>query len=409
MRLGIALFVLLAVSSTIAKVFLSGLGHNFDLESWALFSDLIHEGKNVYAETYRNPYGPIWAYLCAGAAYVQAHFFGSESLVGFHRLLALFLSLVDVAIAGLLARRYSLGIGALFLLNPVSLLITGFHTQFENLAVLLALVACLLLEGQEAPRLARYGLAMSVLGVSLVVKHILIFLPLWFLFRPGASRRQRALSLLPLAIFGASFLPFVQDERGLEGVIEHVLMYDSFHLDGFFPHLVQGFVPLKAIELAFARVPVFSGFKFVWFAAMMLTGFAVRGRSYPEQLLVYLVAVVAFSSAIADQYLAIPMAACAVHFRRWPIWWYAGVSTIYLASSQSNIGMLPSMAWYAQGARDLGLDRWHSVAALFVFLLLCLAAGRKPLAGKLRGPKQEHAAGKREPGDGYGSRNDLGE
>jgi hypothetical protein len=386
MRLGIALFVLLAVSSTIAKLFLAGLGHNFDLESWALFSDLVRGGKNVYAETYRNPYGPIWAYLCAGAGYAQAHWFGSESLAGFHRLLALFLSLVDVAIAGLLARRYSLWIGALFLLNPVSLFITGFHTQFENLAILLALVACLLLERKGEPGLARYGLAMTVLGVSLAVKHILIFLPLWFLFRPGASRRQRALSLLPLAIFGASFLPFVRDERGLEGVIEHVLMYDSFHLDGFFPHLVQAFVPLKAIELVFSWVPVFSGFRLVWFVAMMLTGFAVRGRSYPEQLLVYLVAVVVFSSAIADQYLTIPMAACAVYWRRWPIWWYAGVSTLYLASSQSNIGMLPSMASYAQGVRELGLDRWHSVAALFVFLLLYLVADRKPLGGDLRNP-----------------------
>jgi hypothetical protein len=379
MRLGIALFLLLAVSSTIAKVFLSGLGHNFDLESWKLFSDLVRNGKNVYAETYRNPYGPIWAYLCAGAGYVQAHFFGSESLVGFHRLLALFLSMVDVAIAVLLARRYSLGIGALFLVNPVSLLITGFHTQFENLAILLALAACLTLQGKEAGSLARYGAAMTALGVSLVVKHILVFLPLWFLLRSGASRRERALSLLPFAVFAASFLPFVGDERGLEGVIEHVLMYDSFHLDGFFPRLVGAFVPLPAIELAFAWVPVFSGFKLVWLAAMMLTGFAVQSRSHTEQLLVYLVAVVAFSSAIADQYLTIPMAACAVYWRRWPVWWYAGVSTIYLASSQSNIGMLPSMASFARGARELGLDRWHSVAALFVLLLLQLAAARKPI------------------------------
>jgi hypothetical protein len=385
MRLGIALFILLAVSSTIAKVMLSGLGHNFDLESWALFSDLVREGKNVYAETYRNPYGPIWAYVCAGAGYVQARFFDSESLVVFHRLLALFLSLVDVAIAGLLARRYSLGVGALFLLNPVSLLITGFHTQFENLAILLALAACLSLEGKKEPGIARYGAAMGLLGVSLVVKHILIFLPLWFLFRPGASRKERALSLLPFAVFGASFLPFVGDERGLEGVIEHVLMYDSFHLDGFFPHLVGSFVPLRAIEVAFAWVPVFSGFKLLWFAAMMLTGFAVRGRRRTEQLLVYLAAVVVFSSAIADQYLTIPMAACAVHWRRWPVWWYAGISTIYLASSQANIGMLPSMAGYAQGVRDLGLDRWHSVAALLVLLVLYFAADRKPV-GELRAP-----------------------
>jgi hypothetical protein len=376
MRLGIALFILLAVSSTIAKVTLAGLGHNFDVESWALFSQLVRDGKNVYAETYRNPYGPLWAYLCAGVSYLQFHLFGSESLVGFHRLLAFFLSLVDVAIGSLLARRYSLLVGALFLLNPVSLLISGFHTQFDNLAVLLALVACLLLESRS-----RYALSMATLGVSLVVKHVVIFLPLWFLFRPGASRRERALALLPFAFFGASFLPFVSDERGLEGVIEHVLLYGSFHLDGFFPHLVSGFVPLKAIELAFSWVPVFSGFKLVWFAAMMLTGFAVRDRSYSEQLLVYLVAVVVFSSAMADQYLAIPMAACAVFYRRWPVWWYVAASAVYLGSSASNIGMLPSMASHAELVRDLGLERWHPVAALLVLLLLY----RKPALAELRG------------------------
>lgn len=377
MRPRIALFVLLAVSSTLGKVLLAGLGGNFDLESWALFSELVRDGKNVYAETYRNPYGPLWAYLCAGAGYLSVHLFGSASLVAFHRLLALFLSLVDVAIAGLLVRRHSLLVGAIFLLNPISLLITGFHSQFENLAILFAFIACLLLEDRS-----RYGLAMAVLGLSLVVKHILIFLPLWFLFRPGASRRERALSLVPFAVFGASFLPFIGDERGLEGVIEHVFLYDSFHLDGFFPHFLQSFVPLKGIELAFSWVPLFSGFKFVWLAAMMLTGFAVRDRSYREQLLVYLVAVVVFSSAIADQYLTIPMAACAVFYRRWPIWWYVGLSTIYLVSSPSNIGMLPSMASYAQGVRELGIDRWHSVAALFVFLLLY----RKYPVGELGDP-----------------------
>jgi hypothetical protein len=115
---------------------------------------------------------------------------------------------------------------------------------------------------------------------------------------------------------------------------------------------------------------------------MMLTGFAVRDRSYPEQLLVYLVAVVVFSSAIADQYLTIPMAACAVGYRRWPIWWYVGLSTIYLASSPSSIGMLPSMASYAEGVREIGIDRWHSVAALFVLLVLY----RKRAMGELRGP-----------------------
>ncbi len=371
-RAPLAALALLAVVSTAAKVLLAGAGHNFDLESWALFAEILREGKNIYAETYRNPYGPLWSYICAGVSYLQTEVLGSHGLEGFHRLIALFLSLADVAIAFLLARHYSLVAGCLFLLNPVSLLVTGFHSQFDNLVVLLAFVACLWLDENERRSKARSVLAMSLLGVSLVFKHTLIFLPLWFFFRPGSSRRERIVCLLPYGIFAMSFVPFIGDERGLEGVVEHVFLYDSFHLDAFFPKLLATAAPLKAIERLFSWVPVFSGFKTVWLAAMLMTGLAVRGRSNCEQLLVYLVSVVVFSSAMADQYLAIPLLTCAVYWRHLTTWWYVAFSALYLASSQANVGMLSSMASYAVSVRELGLERWHPVAALFVLLVIHL-------------------------------------
>jgi hypothetical protein len=382
-RYRIATFVVLAILSIAAKLFLAGQGHNIDMESWSIFAKIIRDGKNLYAETFRIPYhpptdpsyGPVWCYVGAGVSYVQAHVLGSDSLHVFHRLLALLLSLVDVAIGYLLARRYSFVAGALFLVNPVSLLVTGFHSQFDNVAVLLGLAACLLLD--KNARTPRFALAMFILGVSLAVKHVLIFLPLWFFFHPGSSRPRRLLSLLPYGIFAASFLPFIGDERGLEGVIEGVLMYGSFHLDAFFPHLVQTAIPVKAIEVLFARVPIFPGFKFVWLVAMLLVGFAVREKRHLEQLLVYLAAIVVFSSAVADQYLAIPLATCAVYWRHFSTWWYVVVSALYLAATQTNIGMLPSMTSYSEKVLGLGLERSQPIAALLVFLILYLSADRR--------------------------------
>ncbi|HXV61071.1 MAG TPA: hypothetical protein VEK15_10285 [Vicinamibacteria bacterium] len=361
-------FALLAVLSVLAKVYLAGLGHNFDLESWALFAQLIQDGKNVYAETYRNPYGPVWGYVCAVTSTLQVLLLKSHSLEDFHRLIALWLSLVDVGIAFLLVRRFSMVVGALFLLNPVSLLVSGFHSQFDNLAVLFALAACILLDRDRDASIARTALALSLLGLSLAVKHVLIFLPFWFFIRPQSSRPRRLATLTPLLIFGASFLPFIRDERGLEGVIEHVFLYDSFHLDGFFPRLVDTVIPVKTIEALFSWVPVFSGFKLVFLLAMLLAGLAVRFESYTAQLLVYLVAMVVFASANADQYLAIPLAACCVFWRRLTMWWYVSLSTLFLAASPANIGMLPGMSTYADAVRTLGLDRSHPIAALLVFL-----------------------------------------
>lgn len=373
-------FLILALLSILAKVWLAGQGHNIDVESWRLLAETVLQGKSVYADTSRNNWGPIWCYICAGARYAQAHLLGSDSLEDFHRLIALVLSLADVAIAFLLARHQSYVAGALFLVNPVSLLVTGFHSQFENVAVLLGLAGCLLLDDEDEThplRPLRFGLAMLILGLSLVVKHVLIFLPFWFVFRPRASRRRRLFSLLPLGVFAVSFLPFVRDERALEGVLEHVLMYDSEHLDGFFPYLFHAVIPLNAVEALFSWVPVFSGFQFVWLVAMMMTGFAVREKGPKEQLFVYLVAMVVFSSAIANQYLVIPLATCAVYWRHLSVWWYVAVTALYLSASPVNIGMLPAMAPYAETVIELGLDKWHGITALFVFLLLYLvAAGR---------------------------------
>ncbi len=376
------LFVILAFLSTLAKVWLAGQGHNIDVESWWLLAETVLQGENVYADTSRNNWGPVWCYLCAGTRLAQIHLLGSDALEDFHRLIALVLSLADVAIAFLLARHHSYLAGALFLLNPVSLLVTGFHSHFENIAVLLGLVACLLLDTEDETQPVRFGLAMVILGISLVVKHVLIFLPLWFFFRPKLSRLRRLFSLIPFGVFAISFLPFIHDERALEGIIEHVLMYDSVHLDGFFPYLIHAAIPLKAVEQLFSWVPVFSGIQFVWLAAMMMTGFAVRKKDPQEQLFVYLVAMVVFSSAIANQYLAIPLLTCAVYWRHFSTWWYVALTTVYLSASPVNIGMLPTMAPFAERVQELGLDRWQSIAALFVFLVLYLVANREPASNE---------------------------
>jgi hypothetical protein len=218
----IALFVLLAILSTSAKVFLAGQGHNIDVESWSIFAENIRDGKNLYAETYRIPYhpptdpsyGPIWCYVGAGVSYVQAHLLGSDSLDVFHRLLALLLSLVDVAIAYLFARHYPSSPGPSSC-QPCLLLVTGFHSQFDNVAILLGLVACLLLDKNAGP--PRLALAMFILESLLAVKHVLIFLPSGSSFT-GSSAAGASFLSFPTDL-AASFLPFIRDERGLEGVI----------------------------------------------------------------------------------------------------------------------------------------------------------------------------------------------
>src|SRR5688500_5479310 len=161
------------------RLWLASRGHNYDMDSWRSIADVAREHWNVYAATPRYNYGPVWF----GVLWLldRAHDvlplgrFGTES---FHVVIASLLALADVVIAVLLFRAFGLLPGLLFILNPVSVLLSGYHSQFDNLAVLPALGAWLLVRpqfgGADVSR-RRWVAAALLLGLSLATKHFMIF------------------------------------------------------------------------------------------------------------------------------------------------------------------------------------------------------------------------------------------
>ena len=119
---------------------------NFDSDSYLIVADAVLSGQNVYAVTDRYNYSPFWAYVVAALWSVSA-----PNLGLFVLLAGLLQVAVDVATAGLLlrlardrlhfapeeARRAAL----LFFSNPVSVLISCAHGQFDGLSILFFLAA----------------------------------------------------------------------------------------------------------------------------------------------------------------------------------------------------------------------------------------------------------------------------
>ncbi len=364
-------FSLLAVLATAAKAGLSVTGSNYDPDSFAIIADFFLDGKNLYAETGRYNYGPVWGYVVGALRYLQGILFDEIILQDFHLMLALFLSLVDIALGVVLWRLFSFKIGCVFLINPVSILLTGYHSQFENLALLPGIMACGLLTNSGKDLNRRFLLGVLLLGISLSVKHFLFMLPVWFLFNSSLDFRQRIVACVgPFLIFGASFLPFViGNPEAFEGVIQNVLKYSSNHLGGFYPRFVNLFFPVKFFEKAFSILPAFAGFKFIWIVTLLGLGWLVKNKQPLESCLIYLIAVCVTSSALADQYLAIPVISCIVFWKHPAIRWYMYLATIFLATSPANIGSLQAMKWLAAPTQAIGLRAWHPVAALFIFLV----------------------------------------
>ncbi len=197
---------------------------NYDVESFAGAVAILRRGGALYLETARYNYSPVWAHVLLA---LDALARGIGCSLG--AVLGAFLLVVDALTSAVLYRlggggRRGGAAAVLFFLNPVSVFVSSFHLQFDNVAILLLL--CALLWARRLP--ATRGATVAWLSASLLVKHITAFFPPLFL----ASRRERGLKPLaaavPYAVFAASFLPYW---RSWEGVRQNVLGYRSLSED----------------------------------------------------------------------------------------------------------------------------------------------------------------------------------
>jgi len=321
----VASLALVLALGIVARLACSFAGHNFDAESYRIVADILARGSNVYAETARYNYGPPWFLILRGLDLLPG--FGLAPLEALHLKVAALLTGVDVAICLLLRRQFGARAAALFFLNPVSILITGFHGQFDNLAVLVALVAVEVMgDAAEGPerRIGRWLAGLALVGLSLSVKHLLFLFPAWLALKEPNWRRKLVAGLLPVAVFALSFVPWLG--QGWAGILDHVIGYRSFAnapvWQVLLPQVLFGWLPLT---LPFV-------------VALALLGVALRGRGRGESLLAYLVALVVFAPAIANQYLAIPIAAMAVWWNR-PFRLYTAVATGFILVQADGLGL----------------------------------------------------------------------
>ena len=312
-QISVRFFAVSCLLTFLLRVYLCRLGSNFDYDSFNLVGDLMVKGKNVYASTDRYNYAPVWMWVLYFLKLVS----GSHFRYG----LSAFISLVDVAIAGVLFQRGNRMAALLILFSPVCIIISGFHCQFDNLAILIGLVAVRYAETRKSYKVA--GLAglntreimilAFIVGFSITTKHVLIFFPFWFLFiRDIKFFRRILLCGLPLAVFMLSFLPYLSAWHDIK---ENVFKYGSsgnlvfYHL--FLPDALNSvllFISLKLYKLIFIFLMIFSGY-------------FLRSRVFMEQLLFYCAFMVLFSCSLYTHYLIIPMLFFAYFPNRFWIWY----------------------------------------------------------------------------------------
>jgi glycosyltransferase involved in cell wall biosynthesis len=345
---GWLVFAALAAFSTAMKFFATRYGPTFDYESYEIVADIANAGGNVYAETIRYNYGPLW-FLLLGS--LRSAFGG-----GFRMAIVALLSLADAGIGALLWRSRRHFAAALFLLSLVSVYVTGVHNQFDNLAVALALGALALMDVRGAGEGGRgwaHWAGVALLGVSVTLKHVFVFFPFWLLFGKGHWRARVCSAALPLVMFGASFLPYAglfraseelgwrrvaaelsgdmgggtggageddSSERLLapaKGIRDHVFLYRS-DVGGQFHEF---FVPAGIGR----RVPA----TLLWAGLLVGLGWVARKKPWFEKGLIYALGMFVLSTAVTRQYYAIPAASAAAYWWPFGLVYHLGVSCVF--------------------------------------------------------------------------------
>lgn len=295
-------------------------GHNFDVESYWLVGDIFNEGGNVYAETRRYNYGPVWFFIVSYFHKISVLF--DDPFTFFRYAITFLLTLVDIGIAFWLKRQFGYKAAILFFLNPISIIITGFHSQFDNLAVYLGMLS---ISTYQAAKTNKKGFlsALILLGLSIMTKHLLFIFPFWLFIREKGLGRKIAALTVPVAIFLAGFVPFWA--VGYEGIKQHVFLYRSFNN-----------APL--LNYSLPPFAVFLTGQVLFIAALVAGAFIFRKLEIKKAFLFYTALLVVFSSAVTNQYLAIIMPFISVYAN--PVFLlYTLVAGLYLAGDKVGLNI----------------------------------------------------------------------
>jgi len=348
------LFFLVLAAGIAARMFVAHLGHDYDFDSWQLIAGLMNNGQNVYAETQRYAFSPAWFLILHGLDLLSGH-----NPAIFRYAVAGFLTLADAGIFFILWRKFGMLAGCWFFLNPISIIISGYQNNLDNLGILSGLVAALLIKDDFEKPLNHQALCgLMVLGFSLVLKHVFFAFPFWLAVKQRGMFQKLIVMVIPISMFLLSFVPYWAG--GSQGIIHNVFLYRS-SMTEFFYHM---YLPLF-VQYMFSA-------KMVWFLCLAIFAFIYRPKSTLETMLLYTCVLVATSPASINEYLAIPLCFVATHLNVFTI--------LYIV-----LGSLHELVDYngLQLTRISGTN-FIDLAIYTLFLALLWATWRQPIIAALK-------------------------
>ncbi len=316
---------------------------NTDMQSYEIVADIVERGGNVYAETRRYNYSPIWFMLIGILKRIQLQF----PSFSFHFVVRSFLcgvDLVTLLFLLLIAKEEKISkikTALFFYLNPVSFLITGYHGQFENLAILMVTTGIFGYIKLKNKPIGRKIILWLFATLGMIVKHN-IFYEVIICLNFVRKRFWMKVFLFAISslIFMLFFIPYWS--IGNKGIIQNVFLYSSD-------------VRFYGISSLFK----FQLLKYLFILGLFIYPCYIKSQDIIKQCLLGVLFFLVFTTGIGVQYFVLPIAFGTLRPSKGFIF-YSIVGTLFILGSPDNVH-IPIFSGFGWNTVWIGAIYWFII------------------------------------------------
>lgn len=315
---------------------------NFDMEQHILNGKIFDSGeRNIYINQPSYNYSPVIFYII-GFLYTfnKTLFFIPYPFVQrtYQTIIDLLTLLVLVQIAKKL-KISSIRTAVFYFLNPVSVLLSGYHGQYDNNAMLLLLTGVwYYFYGNLSLKRFKTTIAWFFITVGFVIKHHIpfqVFLTFLYVYKNKNILKGFLLFGFTIVVFLSTFIPFYDTNESRYVINNYVIGYQGLAtISG-----ITGFIRFFCVTCEIFDVRLYTIYRYIFMAGGMLFSlFLVRQKNLMRSLLLSLLFFQAFTSGHAAQYFILPISVGALFPSKWFIIYTAAV-TLFLSAFQIETGI----------------------------------------------------------------------
>ncbi len=306
------------VISLLARILLFFIGSGIDFYSWARVGYIKQEYFSHYGVMRQYNYGPLFSEVLSIfwkiSEFTQSRIIDTtlfnfpssypisvESItiqIGFNfkLLLLIFIFLFDLIILYLLFELFNSRVASFWIINPYSILISSFWLREDSIMIAFILLFVYFYKKDKT------GIALVFLSLSLITKHLFIFLPIWLILK---NFKKNLIYLSSYILYTASFVPYILSFSNKDIPLSHSL--NDIAIYGIFNDVINyrasNQYPLLSL-LSFFNIDSYEVWGSIFFySAILLIGYYSRNQSETNSILIYLLCIVGFTPGFQGNYL----------------------------------------------------------------------------------------------------------